>query len=70
MRNVLENVTLRKHYILREIKREMVRLGALNAMMSGSGPTIFAFFDDILKAQKCYEKMKTRYSEVFLTRTI
>lgn len=70
MRNVLENVTLRKHYILREIKREMIRLGALNAMMSGSGPTIFAFFDDILKAQRCYEKMKARFTEVFITRTI
>ncbi|WP_139905711.1 4-(cytidine 5'-diphospho)-2-C-methyl-D-erythritol kinase [Clostridium thermarum] len=70
MRNVLENVTLRKHYILREIKREMVRFGALNSMMSGSGPTIFGFFDDILKAQKCYEALKTKYNEVFLTRTI
>jgi 4-diphosphocytidyl-2-C-methyl-D-erythritol kinase len=70
MKNVLENVTLRKHFVLREIKREMVRWGALNSMMSGSGPTIFAFFDDILKAQRCYEKLKTKYNEVFLTRTI
>lgn len=70
MKNVLENVTLRKHYVLREIKREMVRLGAVNSMMSGSGPTIFAFFDDMLKAQRCYEKIKSKYSEVFLTRTI
>ena len=28
--------------------------------MSGSGPTVFAFFDDMLKAQKCYEKMKEK----------
>lgn len=70
MRNVLENVTLKKHYILREIKREMVRLGALNSMMSGSGPTVFAFFDDILKAQRCYDRMKQKYTEVFITRTI
>ena len=24
--------------------------------MSGSGPTVFAFFDDMFKAQKCYDK--------------
>ncbi|MDP4087896.1 MAG: 4-(cytidine 5'-diphospho)-2-C-methyl-D-erythritol kinase [Bacillota bacterium] len=70
MRNVLENVTLKKHYILREIKRDMVRMGALNSMMSGSGPTVFAFFDDMLKAQKCYDRMKLKYNEVFITRTI
>lgn len=70
MKNVLENVTLKKHYILREIKKEMIRQGALNALMSGSGPTIFAFFDDMLKAQRCFERMKERYTEVFITRTI
>lgn len=70
MKNVLENVTLRKHYTLREIKKDMIRQGAINALMSGSGPTIFAFFNDMLKAQKCFERMKERYSEVFITRTI
>ena len=44
--------------------------GAIGAMMSGSGPTVFAFFDDMLKAQKCFEKMKLKYSDVFITRTI
>ena len=48
----------------------MNNYGALEAMMSGSGPSVFAFFDDMLKAQKCYEKMKENYREVFLTRTI
>lgn len=70
MRNVLENVTLRKHKILRELKREMKEDGALNSLMSGSGPTIFGFFDDMLKAQTCYEKLKNKYPEVFITRTI
>lgn len=70
MKNVLENVTLKKHYILKEIKKEMVKQGALNALMSGSGPTVFAFFNDMLKAQRCFERMKERYTEVFITRTI
>lgn len=70
MKNLLENVTLRKHNILIRIKEEMNRYGAVGSMMSGSGPSVFAFFDDMLKAQKCYEKMKESHREVFLTRTI
>ncbi|OPJ63398.1 4-(cytidine 5'-diphospho)-2-C-methyl-D-erythritol kinase [Clostridium oryzae] len=70
MKNVLENVTLKKHYIIKDIKRQMLNLGAVGAMMSGSGPTVFAFFEDILKAQKCYDFMKDKYKEVFISRTI
>lgn len=70
MKNVLENVTLRKHIILRNVKDSMIAMGALGSMMSGSGPSVFGFFDDILKAQRCYEFFKERYNEVFLTRTI
>ena len=70
MKNLLENVTLRKHNILIKIKEEMNRYGAVGSMMSGSGPSVFAFFDDMLKAQRCYEKMKENNREVFLTRTI
>ncbi|MCF0148049.1 MAG: 4-(cytidine 5'-diphospho)-2-C-methyl-D-erythritol kinase [Clostridium sp.] len=70
MKNLLENVTLRKHKILISIKEEMKNSGSIGTMMSGSGPTVFAFFDDMLKAQKCFEKMRSKYNDVFITRTI
>lgn len=70
MKNVLENVTLRKHIIIKNIKKELLDMGAMGALMSGSGPTVFAFFEDILKAQICYDKIKKKYKEVFITRTI
>lgn len=72
MKNVLENVTLRKHSILRRIKDDLVSEGALGSMMSGSGPTIFGFFEDMLIAQRAYEKLKEKYdySDIFITRTI
>ena len=70
MKNVLENVTLRKHTIIKNIKKELLDMGAMGALMSGSGPTVFAFFEDILKAQICYDKIKKKYKEVFITRTI
>lgn len=72
MKNVLENVTLKKHSILKTIKEDMKRSGALGAMMSGSGPTVFAFFDNMLTAQKSFEflKNKYKYADVYITRTI
>ena len=70
MKNVLENVTLKKHVILKEIKEKMLRYGALGSMMSGSGPTIFGFFDDMLKAQRCYDSFKEKFNEVYITRTL
>ena len=47
MKNLLENVTLKKHKVLIDLKEEMNKCGAINSMMSGSGPTVFAFFDDM-----------------------
>ncbi|SHK64701.1 4-diphosphocytidyl-2-C-methyl-D-erythritol kinase [Clostridium cavendishii DSM 21758] len=70
MKNILENVTLRKHNVLRNIKDEMIECGAMGSMMSGSGPTVFAFFEDMPKAQRCYDVMKKKYKDVFITRTI
>lgn len=70
MKNVLENVTIKKHGLLKDIKNELMKMNALGTLMSGSGPTVFAFFDDMQKAQICYDRMKTQYKEVFITRTI
>lgn len=70
LRNVLENVTLRKHKIIRDIKEDMHRYGAVGTLMSGSGPSTYGLFDDMLKAQKCYDFMKKSFEEVFITRTI
>lgn len=70
MKNLLENVTLKKHKVLIDIKEQMRYYDSLETMMSGSGPTIFGFFDDMLKAQRCFEKMKEKYKDVFITRTI
>ncbi len=70
MKNLLENVTLRKHRVILNIKESMRSYDALGTMMSGSEPTVFAFFDDMLKAQICYDEMKKKYKDVFLSRTI
>lgn len=70
MLNVLENVTLEKYAELNWIKEGILNFKGLGALMSGSGPTIFGFFEDMYSAQKYYDYMKLKYKEVFITRTI
>ena len=45
MENVLETVTITKYPVIREIKDFMKANGAVNALMSGSGPTVFGVFE-------------------------
>ena len=45
MGNVLEDVTIPMHPVIDEIKKAMLDAGALGAMMSGSGPTVFGLFE-------------------------
>lgn len=44
--NVLEQVTVTKYPIIREIKQFLIDHGALNSLMSGSGPTVYGIFHD------------------------
>jgi 4-diphosphocytidyl-2-C-methyl-D-erythritol kinase len=46
MENVLETVTEKEYPIISDIKKMMLGSGAMNAMMSGSGPSIFGVFLD------------------------
>ena len=57
MGNVLEKVTVEAYPVINEIKEVMKKQGALNAMMSGSGPTVFGLFDDKKKAKKAAFKI-------------
>lgn len=50
--NDLESVTIPAFPVIAEIKDTMLRLGALGAMMSGSGPTVFGLFRDRASAEK------------------
>lgn len=58
MENVLESVTIPAYPVIEEIKNYMKEHGALNALMSGSGPTVFGIFDDKKKAEFACEKLK------------
>lgn len=58
MGNVLETVTIPAYPVIADIKEKMMESGAVNAMMSGSGPTVFGLFDDEETAKRAYQTMQ------------
>lgn len=58
MENVLETVTVQEYPVIAQIKELLIQDGAENALMSGSGPTVFAVFTDKDKAEKAKEKLE------------
>lgn len=67
--NVLETVTIPAYPVIEEIKDVMKEYGALNARMSGSGPTVFGLFDDREKAKRAYEVLSQseKAKQMYLT---
>lgn len=70
--NVLELVTAEKYPVIQEIKDMMREYGAVNALMSGSGPTVFGLFMNPKAAQDAYEELRYGQSsrlakQVYLT---
>lgn len=66
--NVLESVTIPDYPVIADIKNVMLESGAMNALMSGSGPTVFGFFKDEAVAQKTAEciRKKELANQVFV----
>lgn len=58
MGNVLEAVTIEDYPEIAEIKKCMLENGALGAMMSGSGPTVFGIFEDKKTIKTAFEKVR------------
>ena len=71
MGNVLETVTIPLYPVIQDIKNDMITHGAYNAMMSGSGPTVFGIFPDEQTALNCqvYLKEKGDARTVYITET-
>ncbi len=70
LHNDFEPVVTKKYKITNEIKTNLLRNDALNAVISGSGPTVFAVFNSIYEAREAFFKIQYDYPFVFLTKTI
>ena len=56
--NVLETVTAKKYPIIGQLKDAMMEAGALNSLMSGSGPTVFGLYADKNTAMNALDKIQ------------
>ncbi|MGG5359584.1 4-(cytidine 5'-diphospho)-2-C-methyl-D-erythritol kinase [Enterococcus sp. DIV0213j] len=70
MGNSLEDVTGKRHPVIHQIKERMLKYGADAALMSGSGPTVFALCQQRSRAQRVYNALKGFCEEVYLVRTL
>ena len=71
MGNVLESVTVPLYPVIDSIKNDMIEHGAINAMMSGSGPTVFGIFPDEQSMTACQQflRQKGEARQVYTTET-
>lgn len=72
MDNVLATVTEEKYSIIKEIKQTMIRNGAIKAMMSGSGPTVFGIFETMVQAATAFDSIKEKgmAREIFISKFV
>lgn len=69
MSNVLENVTGKDYPVIGRIEEYMKNHGALGAIMSGSGPTVFGIYDDSDAAKATYEGLREGHlaKQIYIT---
>ncbi|MDD7592667.1 MAG: 4-(cytidine 5'-diphospho)-2-C-methyl-D-erythritol kinase [Peptoniphilaceae bacterium] len=70
MQNHLESVAFDSVPHLLKIKQELLDSGALAALMSGSGPTMFGLYEDVEEAEAAEQRFRGRYPFVYLTQTV
>lgn len=72
MDNVLATVTEEKYGIIKEIKQAMEKNGAIKAMMSGSGPTVFGIFETMVQAATAFDAIKEKgmAREIFISKFV
>lgn len=68
--NVMESVTEKQHPQIAGIKRKMISDGAIGAVMSGSGPTVFGIFPDAKSAKLSADSFSYQFKDTYVVKTI
>lgn len=67
--NKLEEVAIEEYPVIEEIKESMIKEGALGALMSGSGSTVFGLFEDQESIEAAHKILKKRWEKTCWTKT-
>ena len=70
MENDLETVTVAKFPEVGLIKKALLQNGAVKALMSGSGPTVFGLFVEQQQADVCYAMFKPRFTHTYVVEPV
>lgn len=70
LENVFEQVLPPGYHEVFTIKRRLLDLGALGAVMSGSGPTVFGIFAEESAARQAAAALRSRYARTHLARPV
>jgi len=65
MYNVFEDILPRGKRDIADIKNTLLNYGALGAVMTGTGPSVFGLFDSETCAQKAFDHLKKSYKECY-----
>ena len=68
--NVFEELLPEEYHEVFRIKERILELGALNAAMSGSGPTMFGIFLEEAAARAAADTLKRHYSQTYLAKSV
>ena len=68
--NVFEEFLPEEYHEVFRIKNRLLELGALNAAMSGSGPTVFGIFREKTAAKAALTALKQRYPQTYLEKPV
>jgi len=68
--NSFEGLIIKKYPEIGKIKDRLIEEGALGALMSGSGPTVFGIAQNKEQALKIYEKLKSEYKSIWAVQTV
>lgn len=63
LENILEPVTVKMHPIIKGIEGNLENFGAIKAIMSGSGPTVFGLFNSMKEASAAAEGLRALYPD-------
>lgn len=70
MGNALEPISVRRYPEIQQIKERMKGYGAESAVMSGTGPTVFAVFNKESRAQRVFNSIRGFCPEAYLVRSL
>ncbi len=66
--NVFAPMTEESHPVIADIRQAMLESGAAGALMSGSGPSVFALYKDDAMAAESEAALRKRFPDIFIYR--